>query len=123
VQVLFDGGAGSKSNSATGRGILGIEEAWECKRCRLGTQGVQRAPPTNPLGLVAHLRALGGHGSAWLEECVMAEMDGDGGDDERRQRRQRRPATAVAQKLMGEGLVLRMFMGAGLVLDAGRAWS
>jgi len=50
VQTSINGGAGSKPNSATSRGILGIEENWECKLRHRGME----SNPTNPLGLVAH---------------------------------------------------------------------
>jgi len=44
VQFLISGGAGSKSNLATGRGILGINR---CHRCRPGMQGGAGSKP-NP---------------------------------------------------------------------------
>jgi len=58
VQFLISGGAGSKSNLATGRGILGINR---CHRCRPGMQGVREASPTQVRGRVFQgLRRTGG---------------------------------------------------------------
>jgi len=50
VQLLITGGVGSKPSSATGRGILVIDENW---RCKLSGGGME-SNPTNLLGLVAH---------------------------------------------------------------------
>ena len=44
MQLLITGGVGSKSNSATGRGILVIEENWGCIQEYRGA----KSEPTSP---------------------------------------------------------------------------